>query len=254
MSIIRRGGAHILKLIESGADPAVIADHVQVYSKDDAGTAQLFAMDGAGAVYQLTPSSGGASSVVVTDEALDVDPNLSTEGTVDWYAQIAATNPPQGANTSIVHSKNTGGWIFNSFAWVFAGGAPALDAPTSNTRSTTAADSLASAALVANNVVTRMANSAATGWGFMFRVPAPAGIARTLRVRTSVVEATMDFTASLTDGSATDTQTLVGAPSTSRIVVVNYTSATDCELVFRAHATANGGVGNSIRFNGATLA
>jgi hypothetical protein len=64
MSLFRRGKAALLKIIPSGADPAVDPDAVQVYAKDAGGGAgfQLFAEDANGAVYQLTPpSSDGAA-------------------------------------------------------------------------------------------------------------------------------------------------------------------------------------------------
>src|SRR5574341_66708 len=77
-SIIRRGGSQILKLIESGADPALIADAVQLYAKDDGGTAQLFAEDGAGTIYQLTPPSG-STSVAPTIWDIPAVPNVDDE-------------------------------------------------------------------------------------------------------------------------------------------------------------------------------
>lgn len=59
MSIIRRAGAQLLKIIKRALDPTAEADRVQLYSKDVAGVSQLFAIASDGTVTQLTPPSGG---------------------------------------------------------------------------------------------------------------------------------------------------------------------------------------------------
>lgn len=201
---------------------------------------------------------GGAGSIQITQSVLDTDPNLSTEGTVDWCAILVSSNPPQQTNTNTVHSKVTGGWIWDSFRWVNAGSTVTIDTPTSNSRSTNASDSLASTALVASTTVARMIGpTSGTNWGFVFRVPAPAGVQRVLKVRVAIVETEFEFIASLTDGVTTPSSVFVTTapnPSNSMIITVTYTANTSCELVFRARNSINIAVGRSIRFCAATLA
>jgi len=54
-SILRRAGSKLGRLIARAADPGVLAGQAQIYAKNVAGTTQLFGMDGAGVVAQLTP-------------------------------------------------------------------------------------------------------------------------------------------------------------------------------------------------------
>jgi len=55
MSIWRRAVAAVGDFLISASDPDTIADEVLLYSKEDAGVAQLFAKNGAGDVYQISP-------------------------------------------------------------------------------------------------------------------------------------------------------------------------------------------------------
>ena len=59
MSLFRRAGALIARFFTSAADPAAAAGEFQLYSKDDAGVAQLFGRSDDGTIHQLTPPSGG---------------------------------------------------------------------------------------------------------------------------------------------------------------------------------------------------
>jgi len=61
-NLIRRAGAHVLKLLERTLDPGAVADLVQVYSKDVGGISQLFAQTEDSAVYQLTIDVTGIGS------------------------------------------------------------------------------------------------------------------------------------------------------------------------------------------------
>lgn len=50
---------------ELAADPAATLNKVKVYGKEDGGVTQLFAIDSAGVVYQLTPVAAGAGGNLV---------------------------------------------------------------------------------------------------------------------------------------------------------------------------------------------
>jgi hypothetical protein len=95
MSLIRRAGGRILKIIQriTGVDPAGIVGQVQVYAKDVAGTAQLFAVDGDGTAHQLTPAGGGGGSNVFVFQ-----PGGTPGGNVydDWQTLVDACNAIQG--------------------------------------------------------------------------------------------------------------------------------------------------------------
>jgi hypothetical protein len=107
MAIVRRGGAHILKLIESGADPAAIADVVQVYSKDDAGIAQLFARSSDGTVHQLTPSGGSSISITPAALAAGTTNNYAPAGIATAKRLRQATN----AANSLLGGIDTTGFV-----------------------------------------------------------------------------------------------------------------------------------------------
>jgi hypothetical protein len=62
--------------VEQGVDPAATAQTIKVYSKDVAGTAQLFARASDGTIYQLTPLAGRPSiDSVITPAALAANVN-----------------------------------------------------------------------------------------------------------------------------------------------------------------------------------
>jgi hypothetical protein len=84
MSITRRAGAEILRLIESASDPAAVADRVLVYVKDFAAVSQVFARASDGTVYQITPNTAyryrelaATGPALITDEILVVAGNAA---------------------------------------------------------------------------------------------------------------------------------------------------------------------------------
>ena len=88
-AISRRGGTKQVKIKERAADPSTVTDEVQVYAKDDSGTAQLYARDGGGTVHQLTPTS-------LSTVTREIPPEL-------WFQQDVAasqTNVDLSAQTS----------------------------------------------------------------------------------------------------------------------------------------------------------
>lgn len=72
MSLFRRAGAEILRVIERALDPAAETNRIQVYSKDVAGITHLFARASDGTVYQLTPSLYGIN---ILDENVAIPGN-----------------------------------------------------------------------------------------------------------------------------------------------------------------------------------
>lgn len=67
MSELRTGGANIASFIERSGDPGGIANQVRVYSKDVAGTSELFAQNNAGTVFPIA----GPSMIDTLDKAYD---------------------------------------------------------------------------------------------------------------------------------------------------------------------------------------
>jgi hypothetical protein len=72
MSLFRRAGAELLKVIERVLDPAAEANRIYVYSKDVAGITHLFARASDGTIYQLTPSLYGIN---ILDENVAIPGN-----------------------------------------------------------------------------------------------------------------------------------------------------------------------------------
>lgn len=262
MSITRRGGAHILKLIESGADPAVIADVVQVYSKDDGGVAQLFAESGDGTVTQLTPGASVASSLVLAAPvASPAAVNLSTEGDVDWFTLLTANRPSLVALAAL-HSKRSGGWIANSFEWVNGGVGATVAIPgavTTPAKTTNAADTTSTTPLAGNTQIAsiRVASDVLIGFGFRFRVPS-FGAQRVLRLYTVNQSSDIEVTAELSDGSAapvSDTSSSGAGVILDREWEITYTAAVGVDLIVTCISIVNNSVANysDVNLNSITL-
>jgi len=73
---------------------SVIADAVDIYSKDASGTTQFFARSGAGVEYQLTPPAGGGSGDTqgTVDIVLGSTPVTEATVAVTGQAAILATS------------------------------------------------------------------------------------------------------------------------------------------------------------------
>lgn len=57
MSILRRAGAALGRLVQSSSDPSAEAERVMLYAKDVSGSAELFARSSGGVISQLTPTT-----------------------------------------------------------------------------------------------------------------------------------------------------------------------------------------------------
>lgn len=250
-SLIRRGGAHLLKLIQSGADPAVIADVVQLYAKDDGGVVQLFAEAGDGTVTQLTPSGAASSSLALA--APVVSPaavNLSNEGDVDWFALVTA-NRPSLLTLPQLHSKRSGGWIASSFEWVNGGVGATIAVPGgvfTPAKTTNAADTTSTTALAASGVITslRVASNVLTGFGFRFRVPG-FNAQRVLRLYTVNQSSHLEVTAALSDGSAapvSDSNAAGAGVTLDNEWEITYTAPAGVDLIVTCVSIANTSVAN----------
>jgi len=209
-SIIRRAGAHILKLLQSAADPAAVANQVQVYSKDDGGVAQLFARASDGTISQLTPASAGAIQLDPwtnddsTGMALNNLGNVG-EGSYDWFATLGATTNARikTLTQGNVPANPLGGWLMNSFEWNSAG-------QNITTFQTVAADptkgalsTLSSTQFSTTNTSTITNAGPGGGMGFVCTIPA-SEVLRTLRAYTVQVDCDMFMRAFLaSEGPAT---------------------------------------------------
>lgn len=85
-------GTDVLTVPESAADPAAVANQIQVYSKDDGGVTQLFARDSAGNIYQLTPAEAPVVEryTCTGAEGVDFNVNLSVAQPNDQYSVFPA--------------------------------------------------------------------------------------------------------------------------------------------------------------------
>lgn len=191
------------------------------------------------------PAGTVAGSLGISKAAAPTTLNLTTEGTVDWFAPIA-TGRPKAALTTALHSKAKGGWISDSFEWVHGGKSTSTLTTFAITlaKTTTAADSTASAALSGHNTSAYMGiNSASdTGAGFRFRVPAPQGVARTLKVYIGNYSCTVTVTAELLDGSAAPVSTTnaqAANTSSEQCYTITYTGGASSDLIVTALVTTN---------------
>jgi hypothetical protein len=74
VSLFRRAGSRIARLVKSSGDPAASANAVQLYAKDSAGTTKLFMRDSAGTVTEVG-SGGGGGSVFSVSPAVNMSLN-----------------------------------------------------------------------------------------------------------------------------------------------------------------------------------
>jgi hypothetical protein len=96
MSLIRRAGAQILKMLQSSSDPAAIPGAVQLYCKDEGGTAKLFVRDGSGSLTGLGPGATvDQTRLINTGTGLQGGGNLSADRTLS----IADTSVSPGSYT-----------------------------------------------------------------------------------------------------------------------------------------------------------
>lgn len=152
------------------------------YSADPTGTLQM--------------TSGSQSAV-----------NASDEGNIDWLViHSSSPNPWRSTAASSVHSKRGGGFLRESFEWVFAGQSLTIGttSPGSGVSTNASESTFNSTALSAATTKGRIfsTSSPSDGWGFHLRVPAGSET-RVLRLAVSLTNVVVAFSASLTDGSAT---------------------------------------------------
>jgi len=91
MSLIRRAGAEVLRLLKLAVDPAAAADEVQVYQKKVSGVTQLSARVDNGAIYQLTP-------VIVSDTIVA---NQNDYAPTNYEVATVFEISPSGASRTI---------------------------------------------------------------------------------------------------------------------------------------------------------
>lgn len=182
---------------------------------------------------------------------------LSTEGNIDWFANIANQNPPRGQAVNGTHSKIGGGWIMETWTWAVAGNSFTFDTAAMTARTTVVTDSIANVALSANTAWSRIfsLSSPTNGWGFQFRVPAESRVRR-LKVYFGGYSIAATCTARLTDGSAPNVSCTfsTGASTTnSTIVTVDFSAAIRAELVFTVIVQGRYTTDPNIMFGHATL-
>lgn len=148
----------------------------------------------------------GAGSIGVSHATVAANFNISTEGTIDWFA-AGAVNPfrPSGAVDNGLHAKLSGGYIASDYEWCRAGGSTFTPFTSASgfILSTTAADELNGAVVSSANWTGFFpAAGTPTGWGIRWRVPASSTASRTCKLYWGHFSSTMTLTATLSDASA----------------------------------------------------
>jgi hypothetical protein len=98
-----------LTLTEQAVDPGATANAGKVYTKDDAGTTELFYQDSGGTVRQLTPPSGALPAATEATATADT----TTTSATDVLVNAMTLTPAAGTYTvfftgSVDHSANNG--------------------------------------------------------------------------------------------------------------------------------------------------
>lgn len=206
-----------------------------------------------GGVPVWAPPSGGATpSVTVSYAASSGTHNVSTLGTVDWFIMDSYWDPPGNRAAATTHGKIKGGWIKDSYQWVF-GAQPGV--PWTNflggigvTMQSSSGDDHYQGSPYNSNIGAYMATSGAavpisatsTGAGCRFRVPA-CSTTRTLTALLGHFSCKLRLNAQLADGSASHSVVSdSGSGALATITAtVTYTSAYPTELVFTTDVFAN---------------
>ncbi len=205
---------------------------------------------GSGDVEELTAANvqtilGNTGSLAIAKTSAPSTLNLTTEGTIDWFANLAATNP-RLLNNGVLHAKIAGGYIAKSFE-MFSGGATTTTYTTFGTQqptqTTTGTDDCATTALTNNatNGFTAIASATQVGAGFTFRVPA-LNSSRVLRVYTGNYSCIITVTATLADGSASPASTTndqAANTASNQLFTITYKSAQPCDLIVVCQITTN---------------
>jgi hypothetical protein len=212
----------------------------------------------AGSNIGIVSSSNGSVSIgrfsdgfiTISSSSIDTNPNISTEGTIDWFALSTSTAFPYQTATpsSVRSSKISGGWVASSFSWIHSNvssfnlaigtGGP--------TRSTTGSDSDAGGSLSNSSTYGYLERSSGTGvgWGYSFQVPVKAGKTWWIRVRGGHYTSNMTYTATLLDsyGATINSASLsaagVAGDDNFEKITVLVTPNVDCDLLFRATVTS----------------
>ena len=194
---IRRGGGKIVKLLESTGDPTPAAGEATIYAKDSAGTTKIFMRDGAGTISEVG-AGGGASSIVIVREGDATNVNLSTLGTIDWFAQLTVQNTPRTLTSSRlakVGSEIISNWVGNT-----AGQGTSTTLMSATTRSSTASDSTEGANINTTGSWGVSTPNASTAYAISFRVPS-GNNPRVLRVYCGNAFMVARLTCTLSDGT-----------------------------------------------------
>ena len=203
-------------------------------------------------IADLVAAAGVSVTPVLTIGAITLpgSVNLSTEGTVDWFAPFAATTPPR--TQTAPHAKALGGQLLQGFDWVQNGNS--MFTPGSWIPFSTNVGDDMTASLTASTSAIGVFTGAGTLFGFRISVPACA-LQRTMRIYTAVFSGTMTVTAKL-DGTALSPVTLVYAAGAGGFI------ATPVEIVYKAQGgnlvvtgllTTNSGSGPNVAIAGITI-
>ena len=186
--------------------------------------------------------------------------NVATEGNMDWMTLTTSSfNPPRAQSAGGVHSRRGGGWIMESFGWVFAGQSSMTFASYTSAfqKTTNQKDTTAAATLSANTQASFMQSTLnpTSGWGFYFRVPASTQT-RTLRLAHNQYSDVAVVSASLTDNSAGPLSVIHSAGSGSgieKLTTITYNASRECWLNVSVTVLANYSNDVTCGFNWATL-
>jgi hypothetical protein len=212
------------------------------------------------------PGSGTvAGSITLATATIPGSVNLSTVGTLDWFAFNGTSfNPPRAQSGLVVHSKRFGGWIKNSFDWL-NGGTGTVSFPTGAATGTTltssAADDMAPAMSASNPnaVLIRSGSGTPLNYGYCFTVPAFLS-QHVLKFGMFVNSVKVTITCTMSDGSVAPQTISVDAVSSGTVVAkeiqITYNAGTpNAQMIVTVEVTANyGGSFQDVVFEYATLA
>jgi hypothetical protein len=200
------GAAHPVSIESYNGNPNGVLTRAQGSLAVDYTNAKLYQnQDGATSWAKF---GGGSASLSIATATSPGTLNVSSEGTLDWLVPGASRLPNNAYN--VPHAKIGGAGLLHSYEWVVGtqGGAVSLTTFNGQTPTLTnnAGDDIGLGGLsgTAIHSFAQVTSTTATGFGFLFRVPAVLAN-RVLRVYTDQYSCDIKLTATLTDADGTTT-------------------------------------------------
>lgn len=182
--------------------------------------------------------------------------NVSTEGTIDWLANISVSTVPRALSGNAIHSKSTGGDLLLGFDWVVGAGTATTGTGSSQTITSTAGDDMGTTLSANTGYAGVTAPGAVVGVGWRIRVPVYP-TQRVLRVYCSVFSAGFTVTAKLLGGVSAPVVDVVSTGAAGQGVfqyVITYAGSVGMLLSVTGLVTTNLGSTPNVINQAATIA